>query len=29
MFVQAEEMDSWEGLPEALKQEVLSPFCFL
>eukprot|EP00891_Asterochloris_glomerata_P002696 jgi/Astpho2/2696/Aster-x1092 len=25
----AEEMDSWEGLPEALKQEVLSPFCFL
>ena len=29
MAVQADEMGSWEGLPESLKQEVLSPFCFL
>ena len=29
MSVQAEEMESWEGLPESLRQEVLSPFCFL
>jgi len=29
LFLQADDMESWHTLPDTVKQEIGSPFCFL